>query len=215
MSPIAGYRLTSEVTLKPPRGVACDPFDLYPLEPGPELERLAVFAASVPGNKAAHVWPKVRALLDERPRAESPFAFLAALCAAGALDGALRRFKVGRYRAVGARLAGLARLPAGWGWTDLLDVPGVNYKTAKFVGLYTYPGGQHACLDRHVLRPMASWPLVRRMGIRVPESSPQDPDEYAVLETVYLLECARAKTTPWELDRLLWRRGAGFGGADG
>lgn len=209
MCPISGYR-NGRPMRDPPTGVACNPLDLYPLEPGPQLEMLAVFAACVPGNSAAQVWPKVRKMIGGWKA--GPFDWLRHHGSVGR-DLRLREAKIGRYEQVGARLSALAQLDDRWRPSDLLGLTGFSFKTIRMMELYTWPGGKCACLDRHVLRPMKSWPLALKLGLKVPDSSPQDGDVYAVLETLFLREAGRLNLAPWELDRELWKAGAGV--ADG
>lgn len=193
-----------------------DPFDLVPLADGWELEKLAVFGVCVAGKSASTVWPKVQELLDPKtwwdpacdtPPIFGPFETLDWLSQGEALVDALRKVKMGQYARIGGALASLGALRRDWNWKSLLEVPGVNLKTAKMVQLYTAPGGRCACLDVHVLRAMKAWPAVKKLQIKVPDAAPNDPHLYAVLEALFLVEADARGVAPWSLDKELWRGG--------
>ena len=192
----------------------CDPADLFPLDDFYELEKLAVFGICVAGKSMGIVWPKVQELLNpktwwteklEDTPILSPFEILSS-SSEEEIKEMLHKVKMGQYERLAKALKTLGNLPTygNWKWYDLLKVPGVSYKTAKLVQLYTYPGQKCACLDRHVLKAMKTWPLVKKMGIQVPSSAPQEEDVYSVLETVFLMKCKEERTEPWMLDKKLW-----------
>ncbi len=191
-------------------GLVCDPFDLYPLSSKSEIETLVVFAAAVAGRTPKVVWPKVARLrADAAAAGRTPFGFLRRLGAGGVADY-LRELRMGQYTRIGAALTAVAALPPGWDWENLVGCPGISYKTAKLVQVYTWPGGRGVCLDRHVLRLLATHPATRRVVARVwpRDTSPADPAVYAAVEGVALWLADRCGLAGWEFDRAVWRAAA-------
>lgn len=187
-----------------PRGATFNPFDLYPLDTRAELEKLAVFAVCVAGKSARTTLPKVSAIFQNIP--DTPLNHLRKLVKDKTLHAELQQRKMGQYTRISAALTQMSKLPDDWQWYHLLDVRGVGYKTAKLVQLYTWPGGECACIDRHVLRYAAA---TARGAIRkiLPTSSPQDEATYLMWEAWFRRE-ARVRLLPdWLFDKVLWQSG--------
>lgn len=183
--------------------VLCNPLDLQPMYSRAELEKLAIFAVCVAGKSARIVWPKIQNMLSTTHNIW-PFAWLQKWTRDGSLEERLKFNKMGQYRRILPALQKMGELAEGWEWHHLLDVPGIKLKTAKLVQLYTWPGQECACLDRHVLRDMKTWSVVKKLGIKVPDSAPQDRDIYIVLEEIFKLEALRRLKACWVLDKEIW-----------
>lgn len=186
-------------------GHRCDPLDLVPLRDTAELERLAVFAVCVAGKGAPVIWRKVEQFI---PRGtQNPFELLHHYVTTNTLISRLYDVRMGQYTRIGRALTCMAALHATpWRPADLYHIGGVNFKTAKLVELYKWPGGECACLDVHVLREMATWPTAAHL--KIPKASPQNFKVYTQLEELFIREAYRRQVVPWVLDKEIWLKRA-------
>lgn len=93
---------------------------------------------------------------------------------------------------------------------NLQNVFGVGPKTARFFILHSRPKAQVAVLDTHVL----AW--LRRHSVDAPSTTPQNPKEYARLESLWLrlIGAYFPNLTPAEADLLIWMEESGRLDAD-
>jgi len=84
---------------------------------------------------------------------------------------------------------------------ELVECPGINYKTARGFVLYSRPLQNYAVLDRHVLR----WMQMQTRKL-VPTSSPSSYTQYRYYEDMALAMAAKARLTPVAFDEMIWRK---------
>jgi len=87
---------------------------------------------------------------------------------------------------------------------QLTIIPGLGLKTASFFMVNTRPWAEVAVLDVHILR----WLAREFPKYPVPEQTPQDPDEYARLEAMFLGASCKFNMSPADLDIELWKESA-------
>lgn len=83
---------------------------------------------------------------------------------------------------------------------ELVQFPGIGYKTASFYLIYTRRDHTYACLDTHILR----WLREERGYPDAPKTSPQSRKQYIRWEAIYLTEARDIGADPTELDFELW-----------
>ncbi len=190
----------------PPKGVKCNPLDLYPLSERAELERLAIFAMFVAGKGAAAIWPKTQLMFAGK---ESPFERIRKWVKDKQEAKVLKDHMIGNYTRHISAFRTIAQFPKDWTWDKLLYVTGISHKTAKLVQMYTWPGRDRcACIDRHILRWLRE-PNVLPKDLRkiIPENSPQDYRLYSAIEGIVMRFADRYNLLDWELDRIIWKAG--------
>ncbi len=176
-----------------------------------ELEEFFLFCICVAGKNAEQQAVKLDTFLRfiKGRRKISTFEAIAKMWVQD-LRAALIHSKLGKYdllsrgfRYAARELSQDALRNARWSLLEM--VPGVSWKTAKFFILHSRPAQKIAVLDTYVLKFLKQ----RFPTMRVPKSSPQHPDHYEVLESLFLAECFRLGVSPEVADLTCWRsRGA-------
>jgi len=181
-----------------------DPHDLK--RPVPNVTELLLFATMVHGKNARVQAGKLNAMLEGTyelfPQYDGqPLAVIRAL--SDDLEEWLRGHGAGQYGRLVRTWGALSSFADGHRFTvgELEGVFGIGPKTARFVVGYAYDEPV-AILDVHVLR------FLRSLGVDAPHSTPQDPAEYARLETEFLKAADATGVHPLDLDLSVWKEGA-------
>lgn len=82
---------------------------------------------------------------------------------------------------------------------ELVEIPGVGPKTARFFVLHSRPNARVAVLDVHVLR----W-LKEQGYLYVRTQTPQAESTYKRIEGYFLEEADKRGLEPYKLDTLIW-----------
>lgn len=138
-------------------------------------------------------------------RALGPYGLIVAGYGHGlpSLRRALRACGFGCYNQRARSFAALINSPLVLGRChpdELMQIPGIGFKTARGFVLYTREHARYAVLDRHVLR------FMREHGLDAPASSPQSATSYASWEQRALDMADRMGLSPLEFDRMIWLR---------
>ncbi len=173
-----------------------------------QLTEFLLWTTCVAGKSSATITPRFNALMEDEP------ATSVIRSHGNRIRGLLRKHGIGQYD----------RLTKAWqtiGFGELEDgrkirsgnflrfadrddftiIPGVGLKTASFFVMNNRPWQEVAALDVHILRFLArEFPKYP-----VPEQTPQDPNEYACLEAMFLGCACKFNMSPSELDLELWR----------
>lgn len=162
-----------------------------------------LFAVMV-ANKPAEVTDrKLHMLLDPiKNRGLTPFECIDNMIERGELGDNLRRVASGQYtRIVKAFITAMSyprHDPRKWSLKDLLDIPGVGPKTARWYYMLAHPEAKVAALDTHVLK------FLGDQGHLVPKSTPPEGERYCKLEKIFLDYADRFGMTPRDLDFFVW-----------
>lgn len=167
-----------------------------------ELQEFALLCMVVAGKHAATQQKKLRQFIEE----ELPVNYIDLFASLREMNdyemlGALHRVKMGKYRVLGSGFRRLANLDLrSCSIDDLLAVPGIGPKTARFFLVYTRKGERHAVLDTHVLAEL------RENGF--PDAPRQTPSgkQYDKWEKVWLEYCDALGVDPVEHDWAVWSR---------
>jgi len=160
-------------------------------------------------NKGAEITEKKLVALLEMVKYGSPFHRIRGIAIIpGGLDYALRKVKTGQYKRVEKALcyvadprhkSGFPEDPRTVTLEQLLAVPGIGPKTAKWYYQLLHPAAYVAALDTHVLK------FLRDQGIpNVPKNTPPEGPTYKRLEAEFILLCTRTGLTPRDLDFFVW-----------
>lgn len=188
--------------------------------------RFLLFGICVAGKRSAVIAEKLR-LAERRLYSESePSALANALDTpeyeqdlAWRLDAlvqdperferACKRAGLGKYQLLRAAAEEVARRFAAdalWidhaGLDELLSIPGVGPKTARFFLVHSRRGARHIILDVHILATLGE------LGMKVPKATPPEPRYSAIeREAIALLESQGIRDLhSWDIDR--WRQRA-------
>lgn len=180
-----------------------------------ELEQWFIFCVCVAGKSAAQMEKKVDAFLGLLKDVRHPIAGATPLMKIDVMlrrrvKAMLRRVKMGRYDTLtdalvaGAKAVRRAFFLQTCSVDELIRIPGVGPKTARFFLMYTRPGFRGAILDTHILK----W-MDRQQGTPpiydFPQSTPQNPRRYAEIEDMFLAVCDARNLKPSELDSQIWK----------
>lgn len=184
-----------------------------PVEPA-EIQRRLILAILVAGKSADFaekaLWNFLSAVASTcgGDAQDEPFKLLRRLTPTQ-LDECARFARTGNYgkicRAIRDLLAtklDLLKCPP----QDLEKIHGIGPKTSRFFIMWIRPDERYAALDVHVLRWLRALPHI---GVRVPKSTPQSSEKYALLERLFIAEADRLGKTPRQLDIEIWEAGAG------
>lgn len=166
-----------------------------------ELEEFLIFAVCVAGKKATQMAPKVAKLCFSTDFPAGVFAILAMMDKVGKLRWWLEENKIGNYTMKEKCIRQLVQVDARTVTVDeLVTIPGIGPKTARFYALHSRPNQRLACLDTHIL----AW-LADQGHQGVPKASPGDPKVYDKWEKIFLEECDKRGMLPADLDLAIWR----------
>lgn len=121
----------------------------------------------------------------------------------GVIEQALRIQKTGKYKVLTKAYSYLGSRPfdlATISLDELLSIPGVGPKTARYFLMYGQESTKHAALDTHILKFLREF-----LGINAPKQTPGNPKLYAELENSFVTQAEQLKLTPKELDNLVWQ----------
>ena len=169
-----------------------------------DLEEFALFSVCVANKDADVIASKVHAMLSGRNDGETPFDFLRRM--GSSLLPTLVEHKLSPYSqrlvALNGMLGQNLRMCTK---DDLLGVPYIGPKTARFFLLNSRPDMDLAVLDGHMMR------LLRWHGITKLKQAPTQEKQYAQLEGEYRKFRQRCcpDITPAEFDLIVWRSMSG------
>lgn len=170
------------------------------------LEEFLMACVCVAG-KSAHVQAdRLTAFLAAIPRvlgeANTPFAKVRRADAGGTLRARLEAVGMGKYDLIERSFRAMAADPGldlfKAGVADLMRLPGVGMKTARFFVLHTRPDTRVAVLDTHLRKHLVG------EGFAPPAFPPSSPLVYRVREETVLRLVDRAGLTPAEYDLAAW-----------
>lgn len=162
-----------------------------------ELEEFLLFAIVVAGKTATTQAKKLGNFLNVH---YGPFAYVQFLIEYNALVHELEKHRLGKYRLIEKAFKEVIKLnPRTCTLQELIKVPGIGLKTAKFFLCHSRAKERHAVLDTHILKWLDSqgWP-------DLPKISPQNLTKYTRVELMFFKECELAGKTPAELDLAIW-----------
>lgn len=182
-----------------------------------ELQQWFIFCVCVAGKSAAQMEKKVDAFLGKlttwhyvTPSKKSPMKLLAEMDWLS-IDALLKIVKMGRYGTLASALIQASdkatrqkKFLRTCTVNDLIEIPGVGPKTARFFLMYTRPGFRGAILDTHILK----WMDEQQGAPPVydfPKSTPQNPRRYAEIEDMFLTACDALNITPADFDFQIWK----------
>lgn len=169
-----------------------------------DLEEFAIFTVLVAGKNSDSTARLVSRLLHNAPLDdETPIECLRRLDGLGSLHNYLVAHRVGQYGRILGALRGLFPLDLRTcTLDDLLAVPGIGPKTARFFLLHTRRDCDCAVLDTHVLR----WMREACMVSEAPRSTPPEGPVYRKLErlALALMHGYYPECTPAEADLRIW-----------
>ena len=114
--------------------------------------------------------------------------------------GFLRKHKLGQYNRIERAFKKLIHLDMETvTLEELVEIPGVGNKTARFFLMFTRPNQRFAVLDTHVLK------FLRDRGYNVPKSTP-NKNHYQKWEEVYLKLADESGMTLPEFDLSIWTK---------
>lgn len=171
-------------------------------------EAFLIFCISVAGKQSVPTQNRVEKFLrvccgkHGRPDT-SPFSHIGDLLRTkGALLRELKRLKFGQYTKLVKAFTELAESDIDLkrcSPDELEWIHGVGPKTSRYFILRTRPNAKVAALDTHVLR----W--LRDIGHeKIPKSTPQSGRAYSRIESLFLEEARKRRTTPAKLDGAIW-----------
>lgn len=179
-----------------------DPFNL--VRPVSNTSELALFACSVQGKQSAVQADKLNNLFCSLYEIFSvyegkPFACIRALTD-DELEDALKSVGLGQYTRLHKAFRQLSDYKDEHKFTlhELLAIFGIGPKTARFILGYGW-NEPVAILDTHILK------FLRANGIPAPVNTPQDPNEYARLETAFLRLANAKGLSLLDMDTEVWK----------
>lgn len=171
-----------------------------------QLEAFFVFAVCVANKKADTTIIKVNSFLNSN---NSPFDLIRNLIKEGRLKEELQKARTGQYTRIERALTYIVNTNLNLrtcSVEELLKVPGIGNKTARFFIAFSRPNQRLAILDTHILK------FLRAKGYDAPKSTPTSNKEYKKLEEAFLKEADKLGRNPTELDYELWQYYAYYGG---
>ena len=174
-----------------------DPMDLKGCSP----EELAMFAICVHGKNAKVQAEKFNSILEALQAVNAdlrPLSIWMTLDGDEQLD-LLKQYKIGQYTKVAKAWNHLAAVTPPFTVENLMKVPGVGPKTARFITVYGGTDTNRAILDVHVIRWLHKkklWPYTR---------APRNASEYEQGERIFLAQARKLGMTPAELDTSIWQ----------
>ena len=185
---------------------------LKPYNPNRTVEQLTEFllwTTCTAGKSSATITPRFNALIEEQP------ATSVIRSHGNRIRGLLRKHSIGQYDRLSKawQTIGLGELDDGRKLRsgnflrfahrdDFTIIPGIGLKTASFYKMNTQPWSDVAALDVHILR----WLQQEFPKYPVPTQTPQDPDEYARLEAMFLGCASVFNMSSRELDLAIWKQ---------
>jgi len=166
-----------------------------------------LFCICVTGKRSAIESVKLDAFLDDNlfPIPLKPFQFIRFLDSIGKLESQLQKHRISPYsqrlksfRAV-TKLTNLERVEI----EDLVTIPGIGLKTARFFLSHSRKNFDEPVLDTHILR------YLRNNGHNAPKSTPQNPEIYARFAKIFKNIANKANKSVTKLDLEIWREYSG------
>jgi thermostable 8-oxoguanine DNA glycosylase len=167
-----------------------------------------IFSVIVAGKNAEFATKATNALLGTS--ALSPFDSIASAIESACLSGALRIARTGNYGKLvkafvyitdAIRTGVWSDDPRTWGLDDLMSIPGVGPKTARWFLLLVEPTAEVAALDTHVLKFLRDCDLG---GLVVPKSTPAWGPTYRDLEGAFVYRAKKLGMSCRDLDFFVW-----------
>ena len=175
-----------------------------------ELTEFLLWTTVTPGKKSSTITPRFNKLVEEEP------ATSVIRSHGNRIRSLLKKNGIGQYerlikcwQTIGFGELDGTRIRSGDFLRNatreqLTIIPGLGLKTASFFMVNTRPWAEVAVLDVHILR----WLAREFPKYPVPEQTPQDPDEYARLEAMFLGASCKFNMSPADLDIELWKEAA-------
>lgn len=193
-----------------------DPSNIPDHLSNPQLEYFILFGICVAGKSAAQTAERLNAfLLRNRYDGvddfeETPFETVSKLVYHHKLSFELASSKFGQYDRIETAMRGVLLLDVEHlTLADLLKVPGIGPKTARYILLYSDPRCEYVPLDTHILK------FLRRIGYTdAPTSTPPSGERYNFLERAFVLEAKQQGKTVRQLDTEVWQEYANGNVAD-
>lgn len=174
-----------------------DPVNLKGCSP----EELAMFACCVHGKTAAVQAEKFNSILEALSTVNPelrPLSIWMTMDSDEQVD-LLKQYKLGQYTKIAKAWNHLAAVTPPFTVANLLKVPGIGPKTARFITVYSGTDANRAVLDVHVMRWMRQQKLWKLPG------APKNAKEYERAETIFLAKARELGVTPAELDTQIWQ----------
>ena len=174
-----------------------DPMNLKGCSP----EELAMFAVCVHGKNAKVQAEKFNDILEALQATNSdlrPLSIWMTMDDTEQMD-LLKQYRLGQYSKVAKAWNHLTAVTPPFTVENLMKVPGIGPKTARFITVYGGTDTERAILDVHVirwLRKQKLWPYPR---------APKNASEYAQGERIFLAQARKLGMTPAELDTKIWQ----------
>lgn len=164
-----------------------------------ELQEFAIFCICVANKNADQIAPKVHSLLQHCDGV-TPFSFLREH--RPALNSLLKLEKLSPYSQRAKAIDGILNVDIRTcSKDDLLLIPGIGPKTARYFLLHSRKDADHAVLDTHHMR------LLAMHGVVSPRKAPTQERQYVEVEKLH--QKFRTKVAPHlsaaEFDLIVWK----------
>ena len=169
--------------------------------PKSKLEEFLIFCICVANKQAARTAVLVARLLSYG-KGTTPLKKIENMVNTGKLGAILREIRTGQYKRLEKAFNYLTTNSIDLKTCtidDLLAVPGIGQKTARYFILCTRLQQNIAALDTHILR------FLRDKGYEVPKSTPQSASIYNRIEKFFLKEANGVSLNPAEFDLMIWK----------
>lgn len=176
-----------------------------------ELELFWLFCIMVAGKNSDTVSKKLATMMKPAECSNmTPFEYLRWIDGRekefGGIEGWLRHHKAGQYNRLCKAFKGSLTLNLRKCLlSDLLDIPGVGQKTARFFLLHTRKSTPYVILDTHILRWLRQWEKT------APKVTPQSAGQYELWSRIAYdyIEHYYPDKTMAEADLTIWKEMSG------
>ena len=165
------------------------------------LEEFLIFCICVANKNASRTAMVVDKLLSYEKRG-TPLEKIKNMVKRRKLGVILREIRTGQYKRIEGAFNYLAANNIdleNCSIDELLAVPGIGQKTARYFILCTRRKQNIAALDTHILK------FLNDRGYNVPKSTPQSNTAYERVEKLFLKEAVDSGLAPADFDLTIWR----------